>query len=225
MYGLLVATGALVALLISEKLVKKEGGNPEILWGLAFWTLLAGVTGARLYHVASMWTYYSENLLLIPQIWLGGLGIWGGLAGGVAASAIYLKTKKERFLDWMNIIAVSVPLAQAVGRLGNYFNHEIYGSPTNLPWGIYPEKVHPLFLYESVLNLALFAILLKRYRRGSKTTLYEYLAGYATIRFFLEFLRINPQEVWEISGLNIAQVISILTLGISVYFINKPCQK
>jgi phosphatidylglycerol---prolipoprotein diacylglyceryl transferase len=225
MYGLLIATGALVALLISEKLVKKEGRDPDILWGLAFWTLLAGVAGARLYHVASVWTYYSENLLLVPQIWLGGLGIWGGLAGGVAASTIYLRTKKERFLGWINIIAVSVPLAQAIGRLGNYFNHEIYGSPTKLPWGIYSEKVHPLFLYESVLNLALFAILLKRYGRGSKTILYEYLAGYAIIRFFLEFLRVNPQEIWEISGLNIAQVISILTLGISVYFINKSCQK
>lgn len=140
---------------------------------------------------------------------------------------------------WLDLGSVVLPLGQAIGRWGNLFNQEIFGAPTNLPWGIYikPEnrpsnftnfnKFHPLFLYESILNLLLFLILLTLYRKFSKTSpkgvfLSLYLGGYAIIRFYLEYLRI---ETWKIGNLNVSQCISILVLAFSILFIKYSSSK
>lgn len=221
MYGFLVSFGILSALLISEKIAKREKRNIDLLWEMSFWVIIVGVIGARLYHVLDYLPYYLENPIKIFLIWHGGLGIIGGLLFGFLTSIIYLKIKRQDVMSWLDILVVGIPLAQAIGRWGNFFNKELYGIKTNLPWGIYEKelgyRVHPLFLYESLLNLILFFILLKTKGRLG-TRFFIYLAGYSVIRFFLEFLR---DRTWIVYNLNVAQVISILILGVSTYFLTK----
>jgi phosphatidylglycerol:prolipoprotein diacylglycerol transferase len=165
------------------------------------------------------------------------MGIWGGIFGGTLGAITYLKIKGEKIFPWLDIISVVTPLGQSVGRWGNFFNKEIFGLPTTLPWGIYIEpekrpveflnysKFHPLFIYESILNFILFLFLLILYKKTNEKTpsgtfLCIYLISYSTIRFFLEFLRINPWKI-EISSLflNVSQCISILVIIISIIFI------
>jgi phosphatidylglycerol:prolipoprotein diacylglycerol transferase len=232
LYGLLITLSIISCLLVVRSFVKDK--DSDVFWGVAFWPILCGITGARLYHVLSNIPYYSTNLLKVFEISKGGLGIWGAIFGGALGAYVYLKIKKQNVLSWFDLIAISLPLGQAIGRWGNFFNQEIFGLPTNLPWGI-PikpenrppaylnyEKFHPLFLYESVLDFVLFIVLLSLYKRrkGSfkeGTFLALYLGFYSAIRFFLEYLRINP---WEVAGLNVSQCVSILVLGLSVLFLS-----
>lgn len=222
-YGILISLGILCALLTAETLVKPKEKNT--LWALVFWGILGGLIGARTYHVIDYWWLYSQKPLLILDLRTGGIGIWGAIAGGFLAGYIYLKHTKKEALKWFDVVAVVFPLAQAVGRLGNFFNRELYGKATNLPWGIHinqtNQKYHPLFAYEALLNLLLFIGLYSLYQEKKKklapgTFFTLYLGGYAFIRFFLEFLRINP---WSVFGLNVAQTISILVLIYVIYFI------
>lgn len=219
MYGLLITSSILISALFLERELKKEGKNLHIFWGLVFWTIITGVIGARLYHVAHYSEFYLNDPKLIFQIWKGGLGIYGAIMGGLIGGIIYLKLKKETILPWTDSVFLAVPFIQAISRWGNFFNQEIYGKPTTLPWGMYitseNEKVHPLFLYESLLNLGLFLILWilhKQKRRGLVT--FSYLIGYGIIRLVLEEFRLDP---WQIYGLNVAQVISILIIVASVF--------
>lgn len=231
-YGLLISLSIISCLFVVRSFVKSK--DSDIFWGLAFWSLLFGIIGARLYHVIGNIPYYSTNLLKVFEVTKGGLGIWGAILGGAMGVFIYLKIKKQDVLSWFDLIAVSLPLGQAVGRWGNFFNQEIFGLPTNLPWGIFIkpenrpasfsnfEKFHPLFLYESVLNFVLFIALFSLYKRKkdafrSGTFLVIYLSFYSTIRFFLEYLRIDS---WKVSGLNVSQCVSILVLGLSVLFLS-----
>jgi phosphatidylglycerol:prolipoprotein diacylglycerol transferase len=236
LYGFFISIGIFLSLTFAQKLIKKK--DEEILWGLAFWAIIFGIIGARIYHVIDFYKFYSVNPVEILKIWNGGLGIWGALAGGALGITVYLKIKKEEILPWLDIVATVTPLAQAIGRWGNFFNKEIFGKPTTLPWGIYVdplnrpsgylnfEKFHPLFLYESILNLTLFVVLFKNFKKhheklpaGIFTALY--LGGYSVIRFFLEFLRINPWTI--VPGgyfcLNVSQSVSILILAFSIVFL------
>ena len=221
-YGITISISILVSVLIAEKLSKKSPSKlkPETLWNLALISIIAGVLGARLYHVASMHEYYLANPMQILMIWKGGLGIWGAVIFGVGAALAYSAINKEPILPWLDIAGVVLPLGQAIGRLGNFFNHELFGKTTSLPWGIeIPElagKYHPIFAYESLLNTALFFILYKSYPpKKAGNTFARYIAGYSIIRFFLEFLRTDS---WTIYGLNVAQTISILLIVGSLIF-------
>lgn len=231
-YGLLVSLSIISCLFVVRSFVKSK--DSDIFWGLAFWSILCGIVGARLYHVTSNPSYYSTNLLRVFEVSKGGLGIWGAILGGAVGAFVYLKIKKQDVLSWFDLIAISLPLGQAIGRWGNFFNQEIYGLPTNLPWGIFIksenrptlfsnfEKFHPLFLYESILSFVLFIALFSLYKRKkdafrSGAFLAIYLSFYSTIRFFLEYLRIDP---WKVSGLNVSQCVSILVLGFSVVFLS-----
>ncbi len=215
MYGLLISTGIFLSIIIGEKIVKKENKSPEVLWNLSFWVILGGVTGARIYHVIDSFEYYQSHLLQILQIWRGGLGIYGGILGGLIAGTVYLSKNQLQKGYWLSIVATIVPLAQSLGRWGNFFNQELYGKVTTLPWGILikEKKYHPLFLYESIANLILFFVLLNLRKKFPNTTIFLYIVGYTIIRFFLEFLRIDP---WTVFGLNVAQIISILGLTVSI---------
>ncbi|MDC0448990.1 prolipoprotein diacylglyceryl transferase [bacterium] len=192
-YGIVISFGIFVSALAAEKLAK--GKNANILWGGIFWTILGGILGARTFHVIHLLPYYLANPVRIFAIWNGGLGIIGGILGGIIAVVTYLKFKKEPLVSWLNIAGVVTPLGQAIGRWGNFFNKEIVG-----------KGGHPIFLYESILNFGLFAILYFAYKR-SRPTFWLYLTGYSVIRFFLEFLRADPLSVWFIGGLNVVQVI------------------
>ena len=245
LYGLLISLSILCCILVVHSLIKNE--DEEIFWGVAFWTIVGGIVGARLYHVLSNFQLYFSNPATIFEIWKGGLGIWGAIAGGIVGAIIFLKTRHQKILYWLDLMAVVVPLGQAIGRWGNFFNQEIFGKPTALPWGIYIspqnrpaqfasfQNFHPLFLYESVLDLILFGILFslfvcrvpqtgevpqKKYREKVPAGIFTalYLGGYSVIRIFLEYLRISP---WTIAGLNVSQCVSILALAFSIVFIMK----
>ncbi len=226
MYGVLISAAILISALWAEKLVSPE--KRKVLWGLLLWAVFFGIVGARLYHVVDYWQYYATNLASVLFVWQGGLGIFGALAGGVAGAALYLKVscRGESFLYWLNLSGLFLPLGQAIGRWGNFFNQELYGGPTTLPWGVYirpenrligyegVENFHPLFFYESILNFLLFIFLFRRYTKKTReNTFLIYLIGYATIRFLLEFLRINP---WTVYGINVAQAVCLISATLAV---------
>lgn len=237
MYGLLIAVAILFSSLLAEHIAKSQKMNIDVFWGALFWSIIFGVFGARVYHVIHLRNLYT--LLSALQIWRGGLGIYGALIGGFIATILYLLYKREPILKWLDIACIVLPLGQAIGRFGNYFNRELYGSVTNLPWKIY-GAYHPLFLYESVLNFLLFLFLWTLYSRIIKRPRYThennvdtgttiiatyipceydgcilacYLFGYSFIRFWLEYLRIDP---WTIHGFNVAQLFSLVFMLISL---------
>jgi phosphatidylglycerol:prolipoprotein diacylglycerol transferase len=232
MYGISLFLGIFLATLIGERLCKKRALDLQLFWRAVFYALLFGLLGARLYHVVHRIDYFAQHPLEIIAVWQGGLGIWGGILGGLLG--LFLSTPKTgRLFEYADVFAVCAPLAQAVGRLGNYFNKELFGYPTDLPWGIYiPQELrpsafkyydrfHPLFLYESLLNLLLFVVLYRFFDRrraeGTKqksgVVTLAYLAGYSFIRFFLEFLKPN---VWSAFGFPVAGIVSLLVFLLSV---------
>jgi len=227
LYGLMIGLGVLAgtwaaSLAESRRAAKKD----KLVWDSLPWVIGGGIIGARLYHVIDLWSYYSQHLAQIPAVWHGGMGIYGGILGGVVGLWLYVRKRKGRILPLLDAGAVGLPLGQAIGRWGNYFNQELYGKSTDLPWGIYikPEnrliqvmnfdKFHPLFLYESLWCLLIFIIIIKIIKVipiGKGKIFAVYLGLYGLGRFFLEFLRIEP---WTINGVNVAQIISLgLILG------------
>jgi phosphatidylglycerol:prolipoprotein diacylglycerol transferase len=151
-YGVFIVTGAVLAAWLASRYARQVGENPEHIWNLLAWTLIAGILGARLYHVFSSpadglgWAYYREHPLDIINFWSGGfrgLGIYGGLAGGVVAIVFYCWRNRLDPLRYLDFIAPNVLLAQAIGRLGNYVNQELYGPPTTLPWAFYINPSYP----------------------------------------------------------------------------------
>lgn len=211
LYGILISVSILSCIYVALDLAGKD---KETVWGISFWAILSGIIGARLFHVVSDFEYYQNSLISILYIWKGGLGIWGGIAGGIIGAISYLRARNKPVWYWLDICFVSLPLGQAIGRWGNFFNKEIYGPVTKLPWGINinGEKHHPVFFYESVLDLVNFALLFLLY---SKTNLKNkggfitalYFLNYSVIRFVMEFFR---QDHWTVAGLNVSLLIPIL---------------
>ena len=197
-YGLVVTAGIAVGTFIAGRVAKKKN-----IWDVLAWVVISGVIGARAYHVIDWWWYYRDNLGLIPAVWTGGLGIFGGIAGGVMGLWLWCKKNKQSWLKWLDVIAVGAPLGQAIGRWGNFFNQELYGKPFDYTqgkppfWAIYIKAeggyFHPLFAYESMWNLVIFAIVwrLAQKRVEPGTIFAVYLGGYSLGRFGLEWLRID----------------------------------
>jgi phosphatidylglycerol:prolipoprotein diacylglycerol transferase len=233
-YGILIMLGVVAATLLASAEAKRRGQNPEILWDMLFWVVLAGIVGARIWHVLTpppsmvaqgiTTQYYLTHPLDMIDIRKGGLGIPGAVGGGILAMWVYTRRKKLSLITWLDITAPGLALAQAIGRWGNFFNQELYGAPTNLPWKIYIDPVHrlpgfeniayyhPLFLYESLWNLANMAILLRLSRRFSdrlKTgdIFLGYLVIYPAGRFLLDFLRLDASQV---AGINANQTLSAI---------------
>jgi len=213
MYGLLISLGAILAFFISERAVKKRGLELSVFYRSVNLAIILGLLGARAYHTIDYWGVYSKNPRLILQIWRGGMGIYGAIFGGFWG--VLIGVGKKDLLKWLDVFVLGLPLAQSIGRWGNFFNKELYGQETSLPWGVNVggKACHPLFLYESVLNFLLFLILCILEKRNEKlkrgTILGTYLLGYGLIRFFLEFLRV---ESWTAYGVNVAQAISLLAI-------------
>jgi phosphatidylglycerol:prolipoprotein diacylglycerol transferase len=228
-YGIVIMLGALAATWVAAKRSKMYGEDTEEAWDLLPWALIGGIIGARIWHIltppASMLAagrdtvFYLTHPLELINIRAGGLGIPGAVIGGFIAAWIYVHRKNQSILTWADIIAPGLALAQAIGRLGNYFNQEVYGAPTNLPWKLevvnsLKDRVpvgyfHPLFLYEliwNLLNAGLLVWLSRRFRdvlrRGDLFLIY--LIFYSFGRFFLEFLRLDPSPV---AGINVNQTL------------------
>ena len=220
-YGFIISFAILTCLLLGEKRIATK--DIGFYWNLALVTIISGLIGARVYHVIDFWGYYSADPIKVLYFWRGGLGIWGGIIGAFICSSLYIKLKKERLVYWLDLMAGILPLGQAIGRWGNFFNQENFGYPTTLPWGIYinsvpGQKFHPLFLYESLLSLILFLIL-NKFTRGSGKVIVLYLFGYSVIRFFLEFLRIDP---WIINDINVAQFVSVVVTLLCALYLIRP---
>ncbi|MHB0859043.1 MAG: prolipoprotein diacylglyceryl transferase [Anaerolineae bacterium] len=225
-YGVLIVSGAMLAAHIASKLSRRNGHDPEIAWNLLLVVLLTGVIGARLYHIVSSWDYYSRNPGEMFGLQMSGFGIYGAVMGGAVGLWIYSRIYKLRFLEWADYVAPGLILAQAIGRLGNFFNQELYGYPTDLPWGVYiaPEHrlpgfeafthFHPTFFYEALLNLIAFGVLLYLARNWRRNRLYGdifflYCVLYPVIRFFTEFQR---PDAWRIGGVPTAQWVSLVAV-------------
>jgi phosphatidylglycerol:prolipoprotein diacylglycerol transferase len=252
-YGILIMVGVIAATVMSYFEARHRKLNPEVILDMLFWAVLGGIIGARLWHiftpppsmlVADPTTgqlvnpYFAggyPHLIDIINIRGGGLGIPGAVIGGGLAVWIYCRKNKLSFLTWADIIVPGLALAQAIGRWGNFFNQELYGKPTNLPWKIYIDPLrrvsgyenydyfHPLFLYESLYNFMCMAILLwlgqrfsKRLKEGDLFLIYLIL--YPIGRFFLDFLRLDASQI---AGINANQtfvaIVALISAGLLVF--------
>ena len=237
LYGLTLFIALVVFIFVARRKAVFYGEKSESVWELLPWVFIHGLIGARLYHVISFWEFYFENPKQIYAIWEGGLAIFGAIFGGVIGLSFATKKLKLNFKRWLDICAPALSFGQAIGRWGNFFNREIYGPPTNLPWGIFIEgrRFHPLFLYESLLNFFNFLALIfisRRFKDKLKPgdIFFIYLLNYGVIRLFLEGLRFDN---WKISGVPTAQIISafLILFSLSVirhlpqHFIWRPGDK
>jgi phosphatidylglycerol:prolipoprotein diacylglycerol transferase len=245
-YGLLIVTGIMLATSVAAHLARKWDQDPDHVWDMLLVVIIVGLVGARLYHVFSRpeggligWPYYREHPIEILYVWNGGLGILGGVIGGALGVVLYSAFHGLSPVQWMDFAAPGVALGQAIGRWGNFINRELYGPPTDLPWGLeipiehrimpytdlaqYPPDTlfHPTFLYESLATLGLFVLLFvlgsrhhEKLRRGDLVI--GYLIGYSFIRFFTEMLR---PDAWLMGGLAAAQVFSLIFLVVGVIFL------
>lgn len=207
-YGLVIALGVVAAIwLLGRRLEARGAGTRDDASAIGMWGVLGGVIGARLYHVATSWDSFSDDPMRIFAIWKGGLGIPGGIALGVAVGVYAAKRRGLDVPTAITCAAPAIPLAQAIGRWGNWFNQELFGRPTTLPWGLeiddkhLPEGYasgtlfHPTFLYESLWNVGLCLVLLQVDKRMSLRPgrlMAVYVAGYSVGRFWVEGLRIDP---------------------------------
>ncbi len=226
-YGLLIAAGVVAAVwLFGRRLEQRGVGTRDDASAIAIWAVLAGVIGARLYHVATDWERFDDDLGAIPRLWEGGLGIPGGLLLGIPTGLYLARSKGITFRVAATCAAPAIPLAQAIGRWGNWFNQELYGRETDLPWALEIDAdhlepgfalgttFHPTFLYESLWNLALVGVLLfveRRFRPGPGALMGLYLAGYGLGRFWVEGLRIDPAD--EIAGLRWNQWVALAAVA------------
>jgi len=240
-YGFLIAIGAVLGFVVVLYLAKQYKIKKDHIYNLAFYLIIFGLIGDRLYYVFYAWEYYSQNLLDIFKIWQGGLAIHGAMIAGLIV--LYLYTKKHKLKLWLisDLIVIALPLAMAFGRWGNYFNMELFGKPTDLAWGIPITSINrplefmtnshfqPTFLYESLGNLLIFAILfgwhllrLKKNKNPEKgqgigNITLAYFILYSILRFSNEFLRIDFSPM--IFDLRWAQFVSLLIIVICLIII------
>ncbi|WP_134060565.1 prolipoprotein diacylglyceryl transferase, partial [Mycolicibacterium litorale] len=249
-YALCIIAGIIVALVLGDRRWEARGGERGVIYDIALWAVPFGLIGGRLYHVLTDWrTYFGPDgagLIAAFRIWEGGLGIWGAVALGGVGAWIACRRRNIPLPAFGDAIAPGIILAQAIGRLGNYFNQELYGGPTTLPWGleIYErldangqrndligvstgrvlEVVHPTFLYELLWNLLVFAVLIwadRRFKLGHGRLFALYVAGYCLGRFWIELLRTDMAT--HLAGIRINSFTSMFVfIGAVVYLMAAP---
>lgn len=221
-YGVLIALGMLIGIALAVREAKRVGISEDDVLNIAIIAIPVAIICARLYYVIFSWDYYSQNPSEIFNIRGGGLAIHGGLIGGILTGFIYAKVKKLDFFKTADAVMVGMPLAQAIGRWGNFINGEAHGGPTSLPWGIMVDgvKVHPTFLYESIWDFGIFLFIML-YMRKKKTYEGEVIVSYITLysigRFFIEGLRTDSLMFGPI---RMAQFISLVGVvgGLVLHF-------
>ena len=238
-YGLFIVLGISAALALTLLLAKRFQIDAEVIWDLGFYLVLFGIIGARIYEIFLNYPYYSSHPAQIIKIWEGGLAIHGALIAGAITLFIFIKKNKLNFWRLAAIITPGLALGQAIGRFGNWFNQELFGLPTNLPWGIPIAEnnrplefinqtfFHPTFLYESlgsILIASFLFILLWRLRnnlsqKSAMRISAYYLVLYSTLRFCLEFIKIDITPVFW--GFRLPQIASLLIIAISLIIYKK----
>jgi len=222
-YGILLAIGVVMGSAIAERRWKRWGHDPREWQSVLIVTVILGVIGARLYHVATDYQLFKGDWLRAFQIWKGGLSIWGVVIGGMLGLIITCRIRKYDTLGIMDAACIGLVAAQALGRWGNWFNQELFGKPTTLPWGLDIDPAHrpagyeqfktfhPTFLYESLYCVVLIVVLLqieKRFRLKRGQVGACYIMGYTFGRFFFENLRID--EAHHILGWRVNAWVSLL---------------
>ncbi len=209
-YGIIMACAILTAVVLAMFNARKAHLSEDVIADIALWGIPGGIIGARAYYVIFEWNYYQGNIMEMLNIRGGGLAIHGAIIGGVLCGGGYVLYKKLPFWKYADIAAMSLIIAQAIGRWGNFMNNEAHGGPTDLPWGILVEgqKVHPTFLYESLWNLGLFGFLTwyNTRKKADGEVFCLYLMLYSVARFFIEGLRTDSLMF---GPLRVAQVVSL----------------
>ncbi len=251
-YALCIIAGIVVACIVTDRRMRSRGAPPWAVLDIAMWAVPFGIVGARIYHVLSSPDNYfghgMDGFIAAIKIWEGGLGIWGGVAGGALGAWIACRQMGMSFTFVADCIAVGLPLAQAVGRLGNWFNNELYGGPTTLPWGLQVHQMstgqegtpvgtaiigpdgqpllkeglyHPTFLYELLWNVGVAGLVLwldRKYKFGKGRAFALYVMAYTAGRTWIEMMRTDEAEI--VGGLRINVWVSILVfLGALAYFV------
>jgi phosphatidylglycerol:prolipoprotein diacylglycerol transferase len=232
-YGFLMAGAMALGLWLAHRDARRRGMDPEPLLKAAELALLGALVGARLYYVLFNLDYYSQQPMKILAVWEGGLAIHGGVLGGVLLGGGYAWWQSLPVLRYLDIAAPSLALGQAIGRWGNFFNEEAFGTPTDLPWKLYisppqrpveyaqSEFFHPTFLYESLWNAVVFVLLVKVFRdrlmRAPGALFLTYLGLYSIGRFLTEGLRTDALMAGPV---RVAQLVSVL--GIALAAIGVP---
>ncbi|MDN5893554.1 MAG: prolipoprotein diacylglyceryl transferase [Nocardioides sp.] len=227
-YALCIIAGVIAAIWIGERRWVARGGQAGQMADLAIWAIPFGLVGARAYHVMTDWELYfgeGKNPVTALYVWRGGLGIWGAIALGALGAYIGSRVMGIRFTSVLDTLAPGVLVAQALGRWGNYFNQELFGKPTDLPWGLEidaahrPEgyleyaTFHPTFLYECLWSLAAFAFLIwldRRFRLGYGRVMALYVVFYTAGRGWIEYLRIDDVQLSDVFGLRFNVWVSII---------------
>ncbi len=216
-YGILMAIGMILGTLLALKEAKRVGIKEDDVLDLAIFAIPIGLLSARLYYVIFNWEYYSQNVSQILNFRAGGMAIHGALIGGILTGYIFTKIRKINFLKMADAVMIGMPLAQAIGRWGNFINQEAHGGPTDLPWGIMVDgvKVHPTFLYESIWDAAIFIFLwiFRKKKKYEGQIITYYITLYSLGRFFIEGLRTDSLMIGH---LRMAQVISLIGVIVGV---------
>lgn len=232
-YGILIALGVLIAWMVTRQRFIARGGDPVVGERIVIRIVVFGFIGARLAYVSTHLSRFEGEWWKVFAIWEGGLALFGGLTAGAIAMVVYARRWDVDLADFLDSAAPAVPLAQAVGRWGNYFNQELFGTPSDLPWAVeidpqfrpeaYPdaETFHPAFLYESLWNFALAGLIIwvgKRYPSMRGRLVGVYFLGYGLIRFLLELIRTDTtfrflglsRNGWVSIGVMLAGIIVLL---------------
>ncbi|MFA4081962.1 prolipoprotein diacylglyceryl transferase [Mycobacteroides salmoniphilum] len=251
-YALCIIAGIIVALVIGDRRWEQRGGERGVIYDIALWAVPFGLVGGRLYHVMTDWqTYFGphgKGLAKAIAVWEGGLGIWGAVALGGVGAWIACRRRGISLPAFGDAIAPGIVLAQAIGRLGNYFNQELTGGPTTLPWGLelfyrrsadgsvdvlnlngvstgeVAQVVHPTFLYELLWNVLVFALLIfvdRRFKIGHGRLFAMYVAAYCVGRFWVELMRVDPAT--QFGGIRVNSFTStVVFLGAIAYILLAP---
>jgi len=234
LYGLTLLVAILACVWLTSYRWKRMGGDPDLVIRVAVWGVAFGVVGARAYHDITSWDEVpTPKWKGIFEVWQGGLGVWGGILLGTLAGWVVVRRAGERFAPFMDAAAPGLLLAQGIGRIGNWWNQELFGKPTSLPWGLEidvehrpaqyvdNETFHPTFLYELLWDFAGVVLLIwagKRFRIRAPGLFCLYVAYYCFGRFFEELLRVDPAH--HLLGLRLNAWISIVVFVAAVaYFV------
>ena len=238
-YGLMIALGALTAVAWSRRRHAARGGDPEDMSTIALWAVPAGLVGSRLYHVATDWRSFQGRWEDVPALWQGGLGIPGGLMAGVTVGVLVARRRGLSMAGAMDVMVPTIPVAQAIGRWGNWFNQEVFGRPTDLPWALEIDAAHrplgysgaatfhPTFLYEGLWNVALAVFLVRIERRGVLRPGYLvglWVFGYGLGRLWVEALRVDQASLIVGVRVNTWMALAAIAVGAVVTWIGRTAK-
>lgn len=224
-YALIILTGFLLGLLFVSLTCKKRGVEPDAIFDIAFWGLIFGIVGARIYYCIFDVDGFKNGFLDIFKIWEGGLAIYGGIIGAIISTSVYCKKHKLSILKVFDVACPGLLIGQAIGRWGNFVNAEVFGRETNSLLRMTINNnigVHPLFLYESLWNILGFILIVifRDKKKADGQVFFSYILWYGTGRLFLEGMRQSEYILWLIDDkIGISQAVALICIIVSLFFL------